>query len=51
MFPTALFLQLVCLQRCRLSTLQGEWHEMETKREREKKRKRDEEGGVGGDQD
>ncbi|OJT03761.1 CTD kinase subunit alpha [Trametes pubescens] len=34
-----------------LSTLQGEWHEMETKREREKKRKRDEEGGVGGDQD
>ncbi|KAI0771631.1 Pkinase-domain-containing protein [Trametes elegans] len=28
-----------------LSTLEGEWHEMETKREREKKRKRDEEGG------
>ncbi|KAI0352955.1 Pkinase-domain-containing protein [Trametes cingulata] len=28
-----------------LSALQGEWHEMETKREREKKRKRDEEGG------
>ena len=31
----------------RLSTLQGEWHEMETKREREKKRKREEEGGGG----
>ncbi|KAH9899866.1 Pkinase-domain-containing protein [Cubamyces lactineus] len=30
-----------------LSTLQGEWHEMETKREREKKRKREEEGGGG----
>ncbi|KAI9063242.1 Pkinase-domain-containing protein [Trametes sanguinea] len=28
-----------------LSSLEGEWHEMETKRERDKKRKREEEGG------